>query len=72
MASDFETVLRLMDAFGSSVELDQYKDYSGGNFLPNFHADRLSDENSTKRRFAEKKLTKVLVHIGHNEQLLKI
>ena len=54
MASDFETALRLVDAFGSYVELGQYKDYSGGNFLPNFHADRLSDEDSTKRRFAEK------------------
>ena len=54
MASDFETVLRLVDAFRSYVELGQYKDYSRGNFLPNFHADRLSDVNSTKRRFAEK------------------
>ena len=46
MASDFETALRLVDAFGSYVELGQYKGYSGGNFLPNLHADRLGDENS--------------------------
>ena len=31
MASDFETALRLVDAVGSYVELDQYKDYSGVN-----------------------------------------
>ena len=47
MASDFKTVLRFVDAFDSYVELGQYKDYSRGNFLPNFHANRIGDENST-------------------------
>ncbi len=47
MASDFETALRLVDAFRSYVGLGQYKDYSGGNFLLNFHANRIGDENST-------------------------
>ena len=47
MASDFKTVLCFVDAFGSYVELGQYKDYSRGNFLPNFHANRIGDENST-------------------------
>ena len=46
MASGYETALRLVDAFGSYVELGKYKDYSGGNFLLNFHANRIGDENS--------------------------
>ncbi len=47
MASDFKTVLCVVDAFGSYVELGQYKDYSRDNFLPNFHANRIGNEKST-------------------------